>query len=237
VNEISREKLASLRPGATLILGTEDPVVDEIAREVAGEIGARVVRPTPVSEASPRRQGFAPYVLRNVRLGARVAEEVLGRTLDRDGLARVEDRVAGLLPARFEVREVRGVPVVVDGGHNAAGVRATLESVREIYGDRPLGLVFGALRDKDVASMLTALERETSVLVLTRPDSERAAEPEWIRRSFEPRDRRGRPARVVTYPGDALGLVVEEMSRVNGVVLVTGSLYTAAAVLEVLRES
>lgn len=236
VAEIAREKLAGLRPGSTLILGTEDPVVARIARESAAETGARLVRlpsePEPISSG----EHLAPHLARNISLGIGAAETVVGSKLGADGRARVRDLVAGLLPARFEVREFWGAPVVVDGGHNVAGLRATLDSVKALYGARPLGLVFGALRDKDVASMLTALEGEASLLVLTRPVNERAAEPEWIRRLFDPRDRRGRRARVIVDAGDALGVVVEEMREVNGVVLVTGSLYTAGAVLGRLRE-
>lgn len=236
VAEISREKLASLRAGSALILGTEDPVVARVARESAAKIGARIIHPPSGARPSPSDGQLALHLARNAHLGITAAEEVVGRRLDVDGRTRVADQVAGLSPARFEVREVRGTPVVVDGGHNPAGLRATLDAVREVYGGRPMGLVFGALRDKDVASMLTALEREASLLVLTRPANERAAEPEWIQRSLDPRDREGRRARVVEEAGDALGMVVEEMSRVDGVVLVTGSLYTAGAVLGGLRE-
>lgn len=236
VEEISREKLASLRTGSTLLLGTDDPVVGRMARESASARGARIVPSPPGPRSAPRGHRFAPHLARNVRLGIAAAEEVAGRRLDDNRTASVEDRVAGLLPARFEAHELRGVPVVVDGGHNAAGLRATLDSLRTLYGERPLGLVFGVLRDKDVASMLTALEGATSLLVLTRPVNERAADPERILRSLDPRDRQGRRARVVADAGSALDTVVEEMRRVDGVVLVTGSLYTAGAVLGGLRE-
>ena len=43
VEEIAEEKLASLRPGATLILGTDDPRVVGLARETVKRVGASLV--------------------------------------------------------------------------------------------------------------------------------------------------------------------------------------------------
>jgi len=235
VEEIAVEKLANLRPGSTLILGTEDPRVVEIARAASREVGARLVEASPDDEGLESPVGFAPYAVHNARLGVRVAEEVVGRGLVEDGRARVIRGTAGLLPARFERHVVRGVPVVVDGGHNEAGLKAALGAARSLYPAKPLGVVFGVLRGKDVESMLNLVEQEAHILVLTRPDSDRALEPAKVRDELAPTDLGGRPARVVTYAGDALERAVEEMREIDGVVLVTGSLYTAAAVLGRLR--
>jgi len=234
VEEISYEKLASLAPGAILILGTDDPRVLALARQRCEEAGARLVE--AATEETPLLTNLPPYVARDARLGLRAAEVLLGRALtgeERAGVARV---IVGALPGRFEVHEARGVPVVVDGGHNPAGVRAALEGVRSAYGERPLGVVFGVLRDKDVGSMLTELRKEAHVLVLTRPEDERAADPAHLMREHGPRDREGRRARVATDVVNALEAAVEETRKVGGVVLVTGSLYTAAPVLRWLRE-
>ena len=132
---------------------------------------------------------------------------------------------------------MRGVPVIVDGGHNLEGLEAALGAVRAEYGSRPLGVVFGALKEKDVGSMLSALEREAQALVLTRPAyaGGRALEPERVEGEYEPRDSGGRRARLASDTGDALNVAVGEMEKVGGVVLVTGSLYTGAGVLGRLR--
>jgi len=136
------------------------------------------------------------------------------------------------------VHEVRGVPVVVDGGHNPEGLEAALGAVRAEYGDRPLGVVFGALKEKDVGSMLNTLCREARAIVLTRPAyaDGRALAPEWVEGEYGPRDAGGRRARVESDAGDALRVAVGEMKKMGGVVLVTGSLYTGAGVLGWLRD-
>jgi dihydrofolate synthase / folylpolyglutamate synthase len=273
IEEIAKEKLASVRSGATLILGTGDPRVVSLARETVTRLGASLVE---YRESEKRRQGIAGaekniasdsrlpprgapgvrspgrlahsashrgrgvevYLVRNSRLGTWAAELLLGRSLwpEERNAALVSART--LRPtARFEVHESRGVPVVVDGGHNPAGLEAALQAVRVEYGYRPLGVVFGALKDKDVGSMLHILGSEASTLVLTRPSyaEGRALDPEWADRQYEPRDTEGRRARVASDAGEALCVAVREMEKVGGVVLVTGSLYTGACILGWLR--
>ncbi len=273
IEDIAKEKLASVKSGATLILGTDDPRVVNLARETVAQVGASLAEywepekyqhatsgaeknataypPLPTlgpsgvwtprrldPPASRRGSGGEDYLVRNERLGIRAAELLLGRSL------RPDEREAGLSlarslrpAARFEVHEVRGVPVVVDGGHNPEGLEAALGAVRAEFGDRPLGVVFGALKEKDVRSMLDILGREARTLVLTRPAHAggRALDPEWIEREYEPRDTRGRRAWVASDAGEALRAAVGEMEKVGGVALVTGSLYTGAGVLGWLR--
>jgi dihydrofolate synthase/folylpolyglutamate synthase len=231
VEEIAEEKLASLRPGATLVLGTDDPRVLAAARKAGERVGARVVEHEQAGDSS--------YLARNERLGVRAAEVLIGRPLRQDerGSALAAARTTRL-PARFETHEVRGVPVVVDGGHNPEGLEAALGAVRARYGDRPLGVVFGALKGKDIASMLNTLEREADVLVLARPaeTSGRSLDPKRVEEEYGPRDSGGRRALVIDDAGDALRFAVGEMEEVNGVVLVTGSLYTGAGALRWLRD-
>jgi dihydrofolate synthase/folylpolyglutamate synthase len=234
VEEISREKLASLSAGSALILGTDDPRVVALARKRCEEVGARLVDAAAETGESPLPESLPPYAARDARLGLRAAEVLLGRVLVEEAPAAWS--AARALPGRFEVHEVRGVPVVVDGGHNPSGIKAALEAVRNSYGEQPLGVVFGALRDKDSGSMLTELRKEAHILVLTRPEDERAADPAHLMREYGPRDRVGRRARMATIPEDALETAVEEIKRVGGVVLVTGSLYTGAPVLRWLHE-
>jgi dihydrofolate synthase / folylpolyglutamate synthase len=236
--EIASEKLASLAPGAVLILGTDYPSVVALARERCEEAGARLVEASKDTGAQSfgEAAGLPPYAADNARLGIRAAEVLIDRAMTGEERTRVARGVAGALPGRFETHEVRGVPVVVDGGHNPAGVAASIEAVRSVYGERQLGVVFGVLRDKDVGSMLTALKREAHVLVLTRPEGERAADPARVAREYGPLDCEGRGARVVDDPVEALEVVLRDLEEVQGVVLVTGSLYVGAPVLRWLSE-
>jgi dihydrofolate synthase/folylpolyglutamate synthase len=233
VEEISAEKLGGLPERGLLILGTGAAAIVGVARAKAASQNARLVEASGMDDGLPL--GLPPYVRRNVSLGIRATEELTGARLGRAERTAVAERTGGTLPGRFAEYVLRGVPVVVDGGHNAPGLEASLEAVRARYGVRPVGVVFGALRDKDIRSMLSALQREASCLVLTHPEGERAADPEQVKLDFEPTDRNGRAALVVREAAEALLAAVERMRGRNGVVLVTGSLYTGAAVLRALK--
>ncbi len=237
VMEIAAEKIASLRPGATLLLGTEDPRVLEVADGECRRIGARMVRVGDVDEERRiTRFGLVPYAARDVGLGFAAAEVLLDHELTSEAREAAAASVRDALPGRFEVHEVGGVPVVADGGHNAEGIAAALAAVRVAYGERPLAVVFGVLHDKDAGSMLTALRGEAQAIVLTRPEGERAANPALVARDYEPLDLVGRRAVVVDDAVEAMNLAVGRIAEAGGVVLVTGSLSTAAPVLRWLRE-
>src|SRR5918995_617364 len=119
VEEIAEEKLATLRPGATLFLGTGDGRVVEIARRTCRRLGANLVELAGENAVST---DLAPYLAGDVNLGLAVAGSLLEKDLPVEVEAKVALAVRDALPGRFEVCEVGGVPVVLDGGHNAAGV-------------------------------------------------------------------------------------------------------------------
>jgi dihydrofolate synthase/folylpolyglutamate synthase len=235
VEEIAEEKLASLKPGATLFLGTEESQIVDLAHSACRRVGARLVLPGAAS-VDDSFSGLAPYEADDVRLGITVAGSLLERSLPAGVEQKVARAVVDALPGRFEVHEVGGVPVVVDGGHNAAGLSAALAGMRAVYGERPLGVVFGVLREKDAASMLAGLKGEADVVVLTRPESERAVDPAHLGQEGV-LDRGEKRAQVVEDPVEALGVALEAVRDAHGVVLVTGSLSTAAPVLRWLREA
>jgi dihydrofolate synthase/folylpolyglutamate synthase len=79
-------------------------------------------------------------------------------------------------PGRLE-RLDGAPPVLLDGAHNPAAARALAAHLRGIG---PFVLVFGAMRDKDIAGMARALFPLAREVVLTRPRVERAARPDEI---------------------------------------------------------
>src|SRR3954447_18629056 len=72
IADIAGEKLAVVRPGATLILGDEQPDVVELARAT----GARIVRPEPVAVDVPGYQRI------NFSAAVAAATAILGRSVE-----------------------------------------------------------------------------------------------------------------------------------------------------------
>ena len=78
-------------------------------------------------------------------------------------------------PARFEILTYRGVPAVVDGAHNPAGMRALRAGLDRYFPDVPRVFLLGILKDKDIDAMLRVLLRTGDQVITVRPDSARAA--------------------------------------------------------------
>ena len=64
--------------------------------------------------------------------------------------------------------------MLIDGAHNPAAAKVLASYILEVFA-RPLPIVIGAMRDKNIAEMLQALAPCASAFICTSPDSPRAA--------------------------------------------------------------
>jgi dihydrofolate synthase/folylpolyglutamate synthase len=195
VTDIAEEKLAVLRGGTTLVLGEDlAPEALAVAERVAGEQDARILRAAfdfRVGGEDAERRGdtelrsdppitlAAPgaFQRRNFALARTAAEAYLH-------LAGVEPRepavreAAAATAVQGRLQVVGEDPLtVLDGAHNPDAVRALVESLPELLGDRPVALVLGVLEDKDAASMLRTLLDVCERAWFTAPPSSRALSP------------------------------------------------------------
>jgi dihydrofolate synthase/folylpolyglutamate synthase len=141
----------------------------------------------------------------------------------REGLARAR------WPGRFEVLRARDRIVVLDGAHNPAGAAALAASLTEWFGDTPLTLVFGALRDKDAPGMLAALAPRARRLIVTASSSPRAARPEALRNAAPA----GATVELADSAPEALALAAREPR--TPILCVAGSLSLLGDVLRATR--
>ncbi len=230
IADIAGEKLAVVRPAATLVLGDESPEVEALAAAT----GARIVRPAPLGGAGdggsvdPVRVGDAAtatgvlpgYQRVNFAAATAAAEALLGRALDPALVAGVAAHAQ--VPGRLQV--VAHDPLTIfDGAHNAPGIAALAASVPE-----GTVAVLSILDDKDAAEMLRALLPRLSAAVFTRAPNPRALPPATladlagkvggVRSEIEPDPRR------------AVELA-RELAGPRGAVLATGSIYLVADLL------
>src|SRR5881227_4267005 len=152
LTDIAGEKLDVVRDHATLVVGELPEEADAVARRVASERHARLVR-APLEAEVPRRAPGA-FQRRNFAVARTAAEAFLGE-FDSDAVRRAADEV--VVPGRMQV--VGDDPLVVyDGAHNPSGAAALAESLPEVVGERrPVVGVVAVLDDKDAAGMLQAL--------------------------------------------------------------------------------
>jgi dihydrofolate synthase / folylpolyglutamate synthase len=183
VTDIAEEKLAVLRGGTTLVLGEDlAPEALVVAERVVAEQDARIVLAgvsflgaESLTDISLAAKGS--FQRRNFALARTAAETYLRET----GVEPREDAVreaaaATVVQGRLQV--VREDPLtVLDGAHNPDATRALAQSLGELFGDRPVGLVLGVLEDKDAASMLRTLLGVCERAWFTAPPSSRALSP------------------------------------------------------------
>ncbi|MGH9307985.1 MAG: bifunctional folylpolyglutamate synthase/dihydrofolate synthase, partial [Vicinamibacterales bacterium] len=178
LESIAFEKAGVIKRGIPVVCGNLPAEAERVIRRVCEEQSARFVR---VSEC-----GTGVALSRAARLAlpgehqrANAAVAVcLMRQLDALGI-RIEDTAvdAGLRdvqwPGRLELLEYHGTEFLLDAAHNPAGARALAGYLREA-GWTGSALVFGAMKDKDVAAMLAELAPVSEAIVCTTAASPRA---------------------------------------------------------------
>jgi dihydrofolate synthase/folylpolyglutamate synthase len=197
LREIAGEKAAIIRSGVALSAAQPPEAADVIARRAAAAGVPLLVagRDLHVEVRSADLDGqridcrgpgwriddlhlalLGVFQPANALLAVATARALdVGEAAIREGLARAQ------WPGRFQLVQ-RAPALVLDAAHNPAGARALAASLRAHFGDARATFVFGVLADKDARGILEALLPVADRLVLTRPASARAADPEALRR-------------------------------------------------------
>jgi dihydrofolate synthase / folylpolyglutamate synthase len=216
VRDIAGEKLAVVKPGATLVTGDLQPEVQELARAT----GAHTVSPEPLEAA----RGLPGYQATNFAVAAAAARAHLG-ALDPVKVADVAGRIK--VPGRVQV--VAEDPLTIyDGAHNPSGVQALAAALPALAGDRRLVAVVSILDDKDAAGMLRALLGKTAAAVFTSSLNPRALPPATLASLAEQLG--GPPSEIIRDPCAAVARA-QELAGPDGAVIATGSIYLVADLL------
>jgi dihydrofolate synthase/folylpolyglutamate synthase len=203
LDAIAVEKAGIIKPGVPVVVGDLGleamAAVERIARERGAEIvrarvGITVTRPpagtaaanlfdlrTPVRDYGTLRLALrGEHQIANAIVAVRLLERLDGCGIRvpadaiREGLAQVT------WPGRLDHRALAGGrELILDAAHNPAGAAALASYLANIGGERPV-LVFGAMRDKDVHGMLSALLPMVSRMIVTRASNSRSADPEAL---------------------------------------------------------
>jgi dihydrofolate synthase / folylpolyglutamate synthase len=192
---IAAEKAGVIKAGSTVVLGRNPRPVEGVVANVCAAVGARFVRSQDgvrcsaemidgrarIALETPRHR-YDPMSLAlrgrhqvdNALTAVRLLEE-----LSAAGPVTVDDRAIRVAvtdvawPARLDLVRIRGIDVLIDGAHNPSGARALAEHVRSTYG-RPLPMVIGIMRDKNIDAIVAALATAASHFVCTAAASPRA---------------------------------------------------------------
>ncbi|MFT9849848.1 bifunctional folylpolyglutamate synthase/dihydrofolate synthase [Aneurinibacillus sp. REN35] len=87
-------------------------------------------------------------------------------------------------PGRFE-KISKAPDIILDGAHNADGIRALVQTVRDYYPGRKVSLVFSALEDKNYAEMVEMLAPLCESVWVTKTNHPRAARANALATAFK----------------------------------------------------
>ncbi|HLY50298.1 MAG TPA: cyanophycin synthetase [Solirubrobacteraceae bacterium] len=225
IGAIAAEKLDVVREGATLVLGDGvHPEASAVAEAVAAERGVRLIR----APADPGVALGAPgaFQRRNFALARTAAEVFLGE-LDEAAVAAAAASVR--VPGRLQIVDDDPL-VLLDGAHNPEGTAALTESLPEIVGARrPVVGVISILDDKDAAAMLRTLLPECDAVIFTSSQNPRALPPPTL---LSLAGQLGGPPAEIVPGAHAAVLRARELAGASGAVVVSGSIYLIADVLQ-----
>src|SRR2546425_1143017 len=245
VERIAREKAGIIKPSSRVVTVNQEalPVIEARCRELhvplsvlgrdihaertAGDLRGQTVRVRgSFGSVDVQTPLLGSFQVENLGIAVAALEELraAGFTLPDEAIC---SGIASVRwPARIEI--VRESPlVVIDGAHNRPAAIALAASMTETFPGRKAILVTGILNDKDLPGMAAALGPIASRVFACRPKTHRAYEAEEVAAAFRP----FAESRVIPSIRDAIDAALRA-ARVDDIVLITGSIYTAGEALD-----
>lgn len=152
----------------------------------------------------------------------------------------------GLMPANTQIRSglaetkiigrieiISQSPLIIlDGAHNPKAVKSVVTTVRSLFPDKEIILIAGMMEDKDIKGTMEPLVEIAKILILTKSEGQRAAQPEVIARllNLTPQEN----VRITHSVTEALKMALS-LQNDDTLVLVTGSFYIAGETRTILK--
>lgn len=235
IEEIAAEKAAIIREQTkAVVIGRQSPAVMNVLQGVIGEAHSRgvFVRETAVvfdesALGMPLRSLTSNLSLRGAHQVANAEVAILTADILRKYFPITDENIRkGLNTAIHPGRLEYIGNVLLDGAHNIAGAKALLDYLTYIE-KRPLAMIFGAMRGKDVAEIAKILWPRAERLILTQPANSRAMNAEELL-AFVPEGFNAEKIVTTNSVEDALAAAGS-----TELILVTGSLYLVGEVRKI----
>ena len=215
IESIASEKAAIIRPGVKAVIAKQQPQALSVLLQRCSETGVVPVLADSTNVAGMRIGLRGRHQVENAAVAIQLAEILaIPREAIVSGIGTADH------PGRMEL--IAGEPsMLLDGAHNPAAAEA-LRDYLEQSGRRPLTLVFGAMRDKQLDRLGEILFPLADKLILTTIDNPRAATLDTLD-AVAARFARGPVTKSLTV-ADAFHTSIS-ITPPEGLICVTGSLY------------
>ncbi|HXE12140.1 MAG TPA: folylpolyglutamate synthase/dihydrofolate synthase family protein [Bryobacteraceae bacterium] len=190
IASIASEKAGILKPGIPLVMAAQMPEAEQTILKRAEELNCPVMKAT---DHDIEAVDLTPYGSTFHFLGNNFSCNLPGgHQVQNAATAILACREFGLpmeaihkgvasarWPGRMEYVSCRP-DFILDGAHNPAGAQSLASYIQQFCSNRPVWLVYGAMRDKAIEEVTAQLFPLASKLILTAPNFPRALRPEAI---------------------------------------------------------
>lgn len=240
IEKIAGEKAGIIKKGVPVIYDGRNPEAEKVILARAKELGApafglheemyEILGNTDKSIDFSLNCGYyehtkvtapylAPYQVVNSAL-ALLAMDVV----DREREIPIEQRVDAIRKTRWQGRMETVLPgVILDGAHNADGVKEFVRTVQSVQDNYPITMLFSAVVEKNYEKMIETICTQTklSKVVVTEIQGDRIVPADTLAGVF----RKYTDAQIVTEPEIDKAFACALSMKENGLLFCAGSLY------------
>lgn len=263
LEEIATDKAGIIKPGCPVISNVEQHGPAAVIARTAYEKGCRLYDVSKIRFSIDWQTPFTQQVSMELwqtdyseviipMIGKHQAENLKTalatiEVLRKAGELRIErsQLYAGLKeavqPGRFEVIREENPVIVIDGAHNDAGAKAAAETMKAVFPDQKILIVFGMVEKKETEKVAGHFLEVTGDFIITQPTYEgRAMGAEELARIIrETAQKQGRAFNLIsceTKAADSVSKAAQIWDKYD-VVLFTGSLYLIGEIRSILKSN
>ena len=247
VEKIASEKAGIIKKGVPVIFGGDDVGAGEViscrAREVGSEFHQVDYSSLSVTSADLDGTTFAYNDRNDIKISLLGSYQPKNASLVLDAIDLL--RLGGLeiseaaiyrglesavWHARFEI--IGSEPTVIfDGAHNAQGINAAVDSIKQYFGDKKVIIFTGVLKDKEYNAIASKIAEVTDEVYTITPDNPRALSATEYAEIFK---QRGVKATPCSSFEKAIRLGKTAALKNGTALCCLGSLYTYSSVVDLI---
>lgn len=241
-----------------VVAGKLQQSVEEIVRQKAEDVGAKLVEydkdfTTKITYKSFEKTAFSfhdqsgdlsdltihlkgEYQVDNAALAIEAVRCVTDFPVSETHMKKALS--SAFFPGRFEVFDVQGKTVVIDGAHNDAKMAAFLQALEEYYPTQKKIFVVGFKRDKNIKGMLDQILPHANKMIITRfqkttdQSKDFSMPPDQVKSFLAQSLPQTKDMMLSESSIDALELALSSQLE-NSMIVVTGSLYLIGEVRDI----
>lgn len=252
IERIAFEKAGIIKHNIPVITAAQEPAVSVIQKEAekhhapiytvhsssasiisSDEHGQNILVSGPYHEYTLETQNLGTYQIENVSTALYALE-----VLQTQGVFLPENAIENGIkdmkhPGRMEIVHQQPL-IILDGAHNPSAMDMLHKTIKELFAERRIIVVFGVMADKAVDDIIVMLLSFADHIIVTQPVTSRAMKPKDIQKRIMNVSNDITMSVSYTVP-EGIQLAVTSADT-DDIILVTGSLFTVGEARRYIRE-